>query len=91
MTEHDPSSSHEHRPDGPQTGPEVTILVDNKEYSIHRGRQSVEAIKILAGVPLAYELEQVIDGGPQPLPDDGSVTIKGDERFISHPRTASSS
>lgn len=72
-------------------GPEVRIVVDNRDYDIHRGRQAVAAIKALAGIPLAYELEQIVDGKPTPLPDDGAVTIKGGERFISHPRDASSS
>lgn len=76
---------------GPQTGPEVTIFVNNVEVRIHRGHQTVSAIKTAAGVPLAHELEQVLDGKLKPLPDDGAVTLKGGERFISHPRDASSS
>jgi len=74
-----------------EQGPLVKIVVNNQDYDIHRGRQTVAAIKAVANVPVAYELEQVIDGKPTPLPDDGAVTIKGGERFISHPRDASSS
>ena len=77
--------------DHPEPGPNVTIVIDNTDYKIHRGHQTVAAIKALAGIPVAYELEQVVDGKPNPLADDGAVTIKGGERFISHPRTASSS
>lgn len=75
----------------PQTGPLVTITINNEPYEIHRGRQSVEAIKLLGGVPLADDLDQVIDGQLVPLPDDGAVTIKGDEDFVSHPKDGGAS
>lgn len=74
----------------PQTGPMVSITIDGKVLTIHRGRQTVLALKELAGVPLVYELAQV-DNGLQPLPDDGAVTIKGDEKFIAYPRDSASS
>jgi hypothetical protein len=73
---------------------QVTITIDNADVPIHRGRQSVAAIKSAGKVPLAYQLEQVNDGGTPPLTelkDDGSVTIKGGERFLSHPRDSGSS
>jgi hypothetical protein len=69
----------------------VEITIDNKQYSIHRGHQTVAAIKTLAGIPLAYDLDQVIDGKFEPLPDEGGVTIKGGEIFIGHPKGGSSS
>lgn len=69
----------------------VTILVNNKPREIHRGRQTVEEIKRAGGVAMADELEQVIDGRLTPLADDASVVIKGDERFVSHPRDSGSS
>ena len=81
-----------HPPDDrPEQGPKVPIIVNNVEFQIRRGRRTVVDIKTLAGVTLAHELEQIIDGKPTPLPDDGAVTIKGGERFISHPRDASAS
>ncbi len=70
---------------------QVTIIVDSKQYTIHRGHQTVTAIKTLAGIPLAYDLDQVIEGKFEPLPDDGRITIKGGETFISHPKDGSSS
>lgn len=69
----------------------VTITVNNKPREIHRGRQTVEEIKRVGGVAMADELEQVIDGKLTPLADNGSVVIKGDERFVSHPRDSGSS
>lgn len=69
---------------GPQTGSTVAITVNNVEHQIHRGRQSVAVIKRLAGIPLADDLDQLIDCRLVHLPDDGSVTIKGGEVFVSH-------
>ena len=76
---------------GHEQGPLVTITVDTKPYKIHRGHQTVVAIKTLAGVPLAYELEQLTDGKLAPLPDDGALTIKGGEVFLSHPKDGGAS
>ncbi|HEY9722311.1 MAG TPA: hypothetical protein V6D47_09865 [Oscillatoriaceae cyanobacterium] len=69
----------------------VTIIVNNVDRSIHRGHQTVAEIKRVGEVPPAHELEQVVNGVLTPLADDAAVTIKGDERFVSHPRTGTSS
>jgi hypothetical protein len=74
-----------------ERGPIVTILINGNKKEIHRGHQTVAAIKSLGGIPLTDELEQVIDGKLHPLPDDGAVTIKGGEQFVSHPRDGGSS
>lgn len=79
------------KPEEKETGPLVTITVNNEPKQIHRGHQTVAAIKTNGGVPVADELEQVIAGKLTPLPDDGAVTIKGGEVFISHPRDSGSS
>lgn len=82
------------KPDGgePDHGQSmVTIIIDNVERSIHRGHQTVVAIKTAGEVPLAHELEQVVNGVLTPLDDGGGVTLKGGERFVSHPRTGTSS
>lgn len=71
---------------GPQHGDIVTITVNSKTYEIHRGHQTVAAIKEVAGVPAAFQLDELIDGTFTPLPDDGSVTIKGGEDFMSYPK-----
>jgi hypothetical protein len=74
-----------------ETGPIVKITINSKPKEIHRGRNTVAEIKKLGDVPAADELEQVIGGKLTPLPDDGAVTIKGGEVFISHPRDSGSS
>jgi hypothetical protein len=75
----------------PQTGPDVTITVNNQPVTIHRGRRTVEEIKQKAGVPLAEDLEQVVDGKLTHLDDSGSVTLKGGEVFLSHVKDSGSS
>ena len=75
----------------PEHGAEVKISVNDKQYVVHRGHQTVAHIKEVAGVPAAEELEQVIEGKFTPLSDDGAVTIKGGEIFISHVRHSSGS
>ena len=74
-----------------ENGPEVSITVDGKPFEIHRGHEAVAKIKLLGSVPTAYDLEQVIDKKLIPLDDNGSVTIKGNEIFVSHPKDSSSS
>lgn len=75
----------------PDTGPAVTITVNRVQYQIHRGHQTVAAIKAAAGVPAADDLEQNVDGKLELLKDDGGVTLKGGEVFISHPKDSGSS
>jgi hypothetical protein len=70
----------------PEPGPEVSITINGTPKSIHRGHETVIAIKNLGGVPLADDLDQLVDGKLIPLPDDGAVTVKGGEQFISHPK-----
>jgi len=78
------------KPPHPEEGPEVTITVNNVPRLIHRGRRTVAEIKTVGGVPQADDLAQVIDGKLVPLPDDGAVTIKGREVFVSHPKDSAS-
>ena len=81
-------ASGDHRQD------KVSITINNKSFEVHRGRQAVSEIKALGGVPLADELAQVIErNSPQltPLKDDGHVTIKGGEIFVSYPKDSGSS
>lgn len=70
---------------------EVTISVDGKDVSIHRGHQTVANIKSAGNVIANYDLDQLVDGKLEPLLDEGSVTIKGGEIFVSHPKDSSSS
>src|SRR5437764_1103145 len=75
-------SQQEDKPPRPEPGPEVHITVNGVSRSIHRGRRTVVEIKTAGQVPLAEEIEQVIEGKLTPLPDDGSVVIKGGEVFM---------
>jgi hypothetical protein len=77
--------------DNPQTGPDVTITIDNKMYTVHRGNTTVANLKAIAGIPAAYELEEIFNGTLKPLGDDEHVVLKGGERFVSHPRAGASS
>ena len=84
-------ANHPEHPEHPETGPEVTISIDNKTFKTHRGSRSVAELKAVGGVELAYEFEQIVDGQLVPLEDDGRVVLKGGERFVSHPRAGASS
>lgn len=75
----------------PQPGVFVEITINNAAKRIHRGRHTVAEIKTAGGVPLADELDQLIDNNLTELPDNGSVTIKGGEIFVSHVRSGGSS
>jgi hypothetical protein len=86
---HKPGDDHDHD-GGPQHGPLVTITINSKPYEIHRGHQKVSEIKTAGNVPLADDLEQVVEGKLVPLSDDGAVTIKGGEIFVSHPKDSGS-
>ena len=79
------------KPDHPDTGPTVSITINGTTRTIHRGRQTVAEIKAAGQVNPAHELEQVENGQLRPLPDDGAITLKGGEVFISHPRDSASS
>lgn len=85
------AAKRDDKPPRPEPGPEVHITINGESKQIHRGRQTVAEIKKVGGVPLADELEQLIEGKLTPLPDDGAVTIKGGEVFMSHVRSGGSS
>ncbi len=75
----------------PETGPVVPIIINGVQVSIHRGHRTVAELKAAGGVNPAHELEQVENGELRPLPDNGAVTLKGREVFVSHPRDSASS
>jgi hypothetical protein len=84
---------HPDRPDHeePEHGPEVHISINGHDYRIHRGSRTVAEIKALGGVPAADDLDQIVNGQLTPLADDGRVTIKGGEKFVSHPKDSGAS
>jgi hypothetical protein len=74
----------------------VTIYMDGDDaahsHSIHRGHEAVSAIKTACSVPQTDVIELIGENGQlQPLDDNGSFTIKGSEKFISHKRGGGSS
>ncbi len=69
----------------------VVIHINKKEYKVKPGSYTVAAIKEIGGVPFADDLEQIVDGKLVPLPDNGSVLIKGGEKFVSHPKEGGAS
>ena len=69
----------------------VTVTVDGHARDVARGKYVVSEFKTVVGVSADYELDQVMDGEFKPLPDDGTVHIKGDEVFVSHVRRGGSS
>ena len=70
---------------------EVLVHIDKVDKHVPKGTYTVVQIKGWGKVPQADELEQLIQGKLLPLPDDGSVQIDREEKFISHPRSGSSS
>jgi hypothetical protein len=79
---------HEKTNQGKET---VTITINDKQYEVHRGRQTVVDLKTLAEIPLAYELNHIVNSKLVPLPDEDGITIKGGEEFISNPKDGVSS
>jgi hypothetical protein len=70
----------------------VQIEMNGTPFPIHRGHETVSQIKTACDVNPNYVIEQLSDTGqPTLLDDNGAVTIKGGERFISHVRGGGSS
>ena len=88
MSEHGTQGQHGNAEHGSSF---VDVTIDDRQRSVRRGRQTVVDLKTVGEVPLAYDLDEFVDGKFQPLPDDGAVTIKGGEIFVSHPKDGSSS
>ncbi len=76
---------------GPAQEHKVKIIINDKSFEVRPGQHTVADIKATGGVPAADDLNQVIDRKLVHLPDSGTVTIKGGEVFISHPKDAKSS
>lgn len=69
----------------------VHITINNKKYEVKRGKHTVAELKKIGGVPAGDVLEEVINGKLTPLPNDGTVLIKGCEEFFSHKPDGTSS
>jgi hypothetical protein len=80
--------SSENNPHGKDV---VVISINNDDYSIHRGNQKVLDIKALGKIHPSDILNVIVDNKLIPLDNDGSFTIKGGEKFSSHPQDSISS
>ncbi len=69
----------------------VTVTVDDNEKEVERGKYIVSDFKSRVGVPADYDLDQLIKGKFETLPDTAEVKINGKEIFVSHVRTGGSS
>jgi len=69
----------------------VTVSINGTSKQIHRGNHTITELKALLGVDPAQELDDVVHGEFEPLDDNGDITIKGGEIFVSHARRGGSS
>lgn len=82
------------QPEGPANQGDkhlVTVSVDGHDRQVPKGKYTVAEFKATVGVAANYELDQIVDGEFKPLPDDGTIHIKGHEAFVSHVRRGGSS
>ncbi|MFA5168254.1 MAG: hypothetical protein WC530_06975 [Candidatus Omnitrophota bacterium] len=77
--------------DQPETGPVVTVMVDNAPKSVHRGHYIVSEFKTAVGVDSSRDLDEIVKGQIKPLQDADNLVIKGGEVFISHVKSGASS
>jgi hypothetical protein len=83
--------NEDRKQDRPQPGPNVTVTVDTHVRTVRRGSWSVAEFKKEVGVDASRALDEVFAGEFRPLADDGRITIKGGEIFVSHARQGASS
>jgi hypothetical protein len=69
----------------------INITINGEPYVLHEHKVAVKQLKQMAGIPLADQLEQVVDEKLVPLDDDGTVEVKCGDVFHSHPRDNASS
>lgn len=69
----------------------TTITVNNQPVYLHPGEYSLATIKKLSGVPLADDLDELVDCTLKPLPDNSVLKIRGCEIFVSHVKDGGSS
>jgi len=89
--EHDHDHGHDHEHGGDHGDDFVTITINGTIYKIHRGKYTVLELKTLAHIAIADEFNQVVDGNLIPIPNDGSIHIKGGEIFASNVPSGGSS
>jgi hypothetical protein len=83
-------ANHGHQ-EGHEHCPTVTIHVNNEEVFLHPGYYAVATLKKLAGVPLADDLDELVECKLTPVADDATLHIRGCEIFVSHVKDGGSS
>lgn len=91
MENQQPTAPGQGHDEHPETGPDVTVTVDNVTKIVHRGSHLVSEFKSEVGVDASLQLAQVIDGQLVGLDDSARVVIKGHEVFFSRVRKGGSS
>jgi len=76
---------------GKQKEKKVEVTVDGKERKVAPGDYIVSDFKSEVKVDAAKELEQLMSGKFEPLDDSATITIRGEETFLSHVRRGGSS
>lgn len=62
----------------------VDVHVNNKRVVLQPGRYEVATFKKVAGVPLADDLDELVNCKLKHVPDNSTIHIEGCEVFISH-------
>lgn len=86
-------SQPDNKPPPPYEEPKhlVTVTVDGTHRRVPKGKYQVSEFKTLVEVAAEYELDRVEGGRFEPLADDATLHIKGEEVFVSHVRRGGSS
>lgn len=69
----------------------ITVTIDGTPKQILQGRYLVSELKTKLGVPLEYELDEVVKGEFKPLDDSGHINVKEGDVFVSHVRRGGAS
>jgi len=62
----------------------VEVELNGTPKRIAGGDYTGRTLKVALGVPLEYELDEVIHGEFKEIPNDKEVHVHGGERFVSH-------
>ncbi len=62
----------------------VTVELNGTPRQITAGTYTGRSLRLALGVPLEYELEEVVRGEFKPISNDATVHVKGGETFVSH-------
>ena len=76
---------------GPDRCRTVEIHVNNKPVVLQPGRYDVPTLKKVSGVPLADDLDELVNCKLKPVGENATMHIEGCEVFISHVRDGGAS